>query len=32
MQGKSVASGIYMIATASQKGESGIVSKIAIIR
>ena len=32
MQGKSVASGIYMIATATQKGESGIVSKIAIIR
>ena len=32
LQGKSVASGIYMVATATEKGESGIVSKIAIIR
>ena len=32
LKGNLVASGIYMIATATEKGDSGIVSKIAIIR
>ena len=32
MQGKQVASGIYMVAAATSKGEKGVVTKIAIVR
>lgn len=32
LNGKKVASGIYMVETATESGEKGIVCKIAIIR